>query len=86
MHYERINSSSGTRHRLRVSHEAIRNVLEKQKYSSGEAGKKPLLLAHNLENRLQFATEHFSLPPQFHPGPLKQYNRKRFCTDSIKLT
>ena len=34
---------------LRVSHEAIRNVLEKHKHSSRVARKKPLLSAQNVE-------------------------------------
>ena len=50
---------------LRVSHETIRNVLEKHKYSSRVARKKPLLSAQNVEKRLRFATEHVSLPPEY---------------------
>ena len=37
---------------LRVSHETIRNVLEKYKYSSRVAGKKHLLSAQSVEKRL----------------------------------
>ena len=48
---------------LRVSHETIRNVLEKHKYSSRVARKKPLLSVQNAEKSLRFATEHLSLPP-----------------------
>ena len=50
---------------LRVSHQTIRNVLEKHKYSSRAARKKPLLLAQNVEKRLRFATEHVSLIPEY---------------------
>ena len=50
---------------LRVSNETIRNVLEKHKYYSRMARKKPLLLAQNVENRLHFANEHVSLPPKY---------------------
>ena len=48
---------------LHVSHEAIRNVLEKHKSSSRVARKKPLLSAQNVEKI--FATEHVSLPPEY---------------------
>ena len=50
---------------LRVSHETIRNVLEKHKYSSRVARKIPLLSAQNVEKRLRFATEHISLLPGY---------------------
>ena len=50
---------------LRVCHETIRNVLEKHKYSSRVARKKPLLSAQNVENRFRFATEHVSLSPEY---------------------
>ena len=46
---------------LHISHETIRNVLEKHKYSSRVARKKPLLSAQNVEKRLRFAIEHVSL-------------------------
>ena len=46
---------------LRISHETIRNVLEKHRYSSRVTWKKPLLSTQNVENRLRFATEHVSL-------------------------
>ena len=50
---------------LRVSHETIRNVLEKHKYSSRVSRKNPLLLAQNVESKLGFATEHVSLSPEY---------------------
>ena len=50
---------------LRVSYENIRNVLEKHKYSTRVARKKPLLSAQYVEKRLRFATEHVSLPPEY---------------------
>lgn len=50
---------------LRVSHETIRNVLQKHKYSSRVARKKPLLSAQNVEKRLRFATEYISLPLEY---------------------
>ena len=50
---------------LSVSHETIRNVLEKHKYSSKVARKKSLLSAQNVEKRLRFATENVSLPPEY---------------------
>ena len=50
---------------LRVSNETIRNILEKHKYSSKVARKKPLITAQNVEKRLRFATEHVSLPPEY---------------------
>ena len=50
---------------LRVSHETIRNVLEKHKYSSKVTRKKPLLSAQNVEKSLRFSTEHVSLPPEY---------------------
>ena len=43
--------------RLRVSHESIRNVLQKHKYSSRVARKKALLSAKNVEKRLRIATD-----------------------------
>ena len=49
---------------LSVSHETITNVLEKQKYSSRVARKRPLLPAQNVEKRLRFVTEHVSLPAE----------------------
>ena len=50
---------------LRVSHETIRNVIEKHKYSLRMARKKPLLSPQNVEKRLRLATEHVSLPPEY---------------------
>lgn len=50
---------------LRVSHATIKNVLQKDKYSSRVARKKPLLSAPNIEKRFRFATEHVSLPPEY---------------------
>ena len=38
-----------------VNHETTRNVLEKHKYSSRAAWKKPLLSAKNVEKRFRFA-------------------------------
>ena len=46
-----------------VSHETIRNVLERHKYSLRVATKKKILSAQNVEKRLRFAFEHVSLPP-----------------------
>ena len=50
---------------LRVSHETIRNVFEKHKYSSRVARKIPLLSAQNVEKSFRFATEHVLLPPEY---------------------
>ena len=50
---------------FRVSHETIRNVLEKHKYYSRVTREKPLLSAQNVEKRLRFATEQMSLPPEY---------------------
>ena len=51
--------------RLSVSHENIRNVLKKYKYSTRVARNKQLLSAQNVEKRLKFAIEHISLPPEY---------------------
>ena len=50
---------------LHVSHETIRSVLQKLKYSSRVARKKPLLSAQNVKKRLRFATEYVLLPPEY---------------------
>ena len=50
---------------LRVSHESIRNVLKKHKYSSRVARKKPLLSAQNVKKILRFAIDYISLPPEY---------------------
>ena len=49
---------------LCVSHETIRNVHAKHKFSSRVARKKPLLSTQNVEKRLRFAIELVSLPPE----------------------
>ena len=41
---------------LRVSHATTRNVLEKHKYSSRVARKKPMLSAQSVEKRLRFTS------------------------------
>lgn len=41
-----------------ISHETVRNVLQKQQYFSRTARKKPLLSANNIEKRYTFAIEH----------------------------
>ena len=50
---------------LRVSHETIRSVLQKHKYSSKVARKTPLLSAQNVKKRLRFATKHVSLRAEY---------------------
>ena len=50
---------------LHVSHETKSNVLQKHKYSSRLARKKPLLSAQNVEKRLGFANEFISFPPKY---------------------
>ena len=50
---------------LAASHENIRNVLEKHKYSQRVARKIPLMLEQNVEKRLRFATEYVSFPPEY---------------------
>ena len=50
---------------LRISHKTIRYVLEKHKYISRVARKKPVLSAQNVEKRLRFATKHVSLSPEY---------------------
>ena len=50
---------------LRVSHETIINVLQKQKLSSRMARKKAPAVNTKCKKRLQFSTEHISLPPEY---------------------
>lgn len=48
-----------------VSHETIRQVMKKNKYTSRVARKKPLLSAQNIEKRLSFATLHIGKPSDY---------------------
>lgn len=58
-----------------VSHETIRQVLHKNKYSSRIARKKPLLSEINLHKRLTFALHHIAQPAEF-------WNDVIFCDET----
>ena len=64
---------------LRSSHDTIRNVLEKHKYSSRVARKKPLLSAQNVEKRLDLLPNTFYFHRSTGMMLFSQIRRKQCC-------